>query len=187
MAEIRPGNETPSMKTLTVLGSTARSEPTPWTWSGATATSIRCIALVAGQNIDLLASQILEFRPKVAVVATSEGVSRLSDSLTAVRPAASPTGRNLLWGDAARVAVRHSAEVDTVISAIVGVAGLEAPTRRSGCGKRVGLANKEVLVSGGKLVMDAVRECGAELIPVDSEHNGAHQCLRAGNREEVSG
>ena len=50
-------------------------------------------------------------------------------------------------------------------------------------GKRVGLANKEVLVSGGKLVMEAVREYGAELVPVDSEHNGAHQCLRAGNRD----
>jgi 1-deoxy-D-xylulose-5-phosphate reductoisomerase len=54
------------------------------------------------------------------------------------------------------------------------------------CGKRIGLANKEVLVSAGKLVMDAVDECRAELIPVDSEHNGAHQCLRAGNREQVA-
>ena len=53
------------------------------------------------------------------------------------------------------------------------------------CGKRIGLANKEVLVTSGKLVMEAVREHGAELIPVDSEHNGAHQCLRAGNRDQV--
>jgi len=77
-------------------------------------------------------------------------------------------------------------EVDTVISAIVGVAGLEATYEAVRRGKRVGLANKEVLVSGGKLVMDAVREFGAELVPVDSEHNGAHQCLRAGNRRQVS-
>jgi 1-deoxy-D-xylulose-5-phosphate reductoisomerase len=68
----------------------------------------------------------------------------------------------------------------------VGVAGLEATYGAVRCGKRVGLANKEVLVSSGKLVMDAVRECGAELVPVDSEHNGAHQCLRAGNRAAVS-
>ena len=60
------------------------------------------------------------------------------------------------------------------------------PTKRSCRGKRVGLANKEVLVSAGSLVMEAVREHGAELIPVDSEHNGAHQCLRAGNRQAVS-
>ena len=72
------------------------------------------------------------------------------------------------------------------MSAIVGVAGLEATYEAVRAGKRVGLANKEVLVAGGKLVMEAVREIGAELIPVDSEHNGAHQCLRAGRREEVT-
>ena len=82
--------------------------------------------------------------------------------------------------------VATASEVDTVISAIVGVAGLEATYAAMRAGKRVGLANKEVLVSGGKLVMDAVRASGAELIPVDSEHNGAHQCLRAGNRGEVT-
>jgi 1-deoxy-D-xylulose-5-phosphate reductoisomerase len=59
-----------------------------------------------------------------------------------------------------------------VISAIVGVAGLEATYEAVRLGKRVGLANKEVLVSGGRLVMDAVRESGAELLPIDSEHNG---------------
>jgi 1-deoxy-D-xylulose-5-phosphate reductoisomerase len=66
------------------------------------------------------------------------------------------------------------------------VAGLKATYEAVCRGKRVGLANKEVLVSGGALVMDAVREHGAELLPIDSEHNGAHQCLRAGNREQVS-
>jgi 1-deoxy-D-xylulose-5-phosphate reductoisomerase len=65
------------------------------------------------------------------------------------------------------------------------VAGLEATYAAVRKGKRIGLANKEVLVSGGDLVMRAVRECGAMLVPVDSEHNGAHQCLRAGNREQV--
>jgi len=73
-----------------------------------------------------------------------------------------------------------------VISAIVGVAGLEATYEAVRLGKRVGLANKEVLVSGGRLVMDAVRQSGAELLPIDSEHNGVHQCLRAGNRDQVS-
>jgi 1-deoxy-D-xylulose-5-phosphate reductoisomerase len=73
-----------------------------------------------------------------------------------------------------------------VISAIVGVTGLPATYEAIRAGKRVGLANKEVLVSGGKLVMEAVREHGVELIPIDSEHNGAHQCLRAGNRADVT-
>jgi 1-deoxy-D-xylulose-5-phosphate reductoisomerase len=76
--------------------------------------------------------------------------------------------------------------VDTVISAIVGVAGLEATFEAIRLGKRIGLANKEVLVSAGELVMEAVAEYGAELVPVDSEHNGAHQCLRAGNRRQVT-
>jgi 1-deoxy-D-xylulose-5-phosphate reductoisomerase len=142
-------------------------------------------ALVAGQNVDTLAAQILEFRPKLAVVATSDGLARLSDRLTTAG-----LGRTawpeLLWGDAARVQAVTATEVDTVISAIVGVAGLEATYEAVRLGKRVGLANKEVLVSGGKLVMEAVREHGALLVPVDSEHNGAHQCLRAGNRQEVT-
>src|SRR5579871_178485 len=72
------------------------------------------------------------------------------------------------------------------MSAIVGVAGLEATYEAIRKGKRIGLANKEVLVASGNLVMDAARKAGTELIPVDSEHNGAHQCLRAGRRAEVS-
>ena len=93
---------------------------------------------------------------------------------------------DLLSGDAARTAISTAPEVDTVISAIVGVAGLEATYQAVVHGKRVGLANKEVLVSGGQIVMEAVRQYGAELLPVDSEHNGAHQCLRAGNRGQVA-
>src|SRR5205814_9096933 len=89
-------------------------------------------------------------------------------------------------GEAALVQIAAAPEVDTVISAIVGVSGLAATYEAARRGKRIGLANKEVLVSGGRLVMAAVRECGAELLPVDSEHNGAHQCLRAGNRAQVS-
>jgi 1-deoxy-D-xylulose-5-phosphate reductoisomerase len=142
-------------------------------------------ALVAGANIPVLTSQILEFRPKVAVVATSDGLARLSESLQASGLARSEWPE-LLAGDEARVQVVRPVEVDTVISAIVGVAGLEATYEAVCLGKRVGLANKEVLVSGGALVMEAVRKYGAELLPVDSEHNGAHQCLRAGNRGQVS-
>ena len=142
-------------------------------------------SLVAGYNIETLAAQILEFRPRVAVVATSEGLSRLTECLTA-SSLARTEWPELRWGDGARVEAVRAAEVDTVISAIVGVAGLEATYEAVCLGKRVGLANKEVLVSGGSLVMEAVRKYGAELLPVDSEHNGAHQCLRAGNRAQVS-
>ena len=72
------------------------------------------------------------------------------------------------------------------MSAIVGVAGLEATYAAIKAKKRIGLANKEVLVASGALIMGAVRECEVELIPVDSEHNGAHQCFRAGTPAEVT-
>src|SRR5581483_848010 len=173
------------MKTLTILGSTGSIGTNTLDVVRRSRHLYQVYALVAGSNVDLLASQILEFRPKVAVVATSDGLARLSDSLTA---AGLPRAEwpELAWGNPARVQTATASEVDTVISAIVGVTGLDATYQAVRCGKRVGLANKEVLVSGGQLVMKAVRECGAELVPVDSEHNGAHQCLRAGNREAVS-
>lgn len=173
------------MKILTVLGSTGSIGTNTLDVVRRSRHQYQVYALAAGQNVDALASQIIEFQPRVAVVATSEGLSRLSNKLQTLGlpKAAWP---ELLWGDAARVQVAVAEEVDTVISAIVGVAGLEATYEAIRRGKRVGLANKEVLVSGGKLVMEAVREHGALLVPVDSEHNGAHQCLRAGNRKEVS-
>jgi 1-deoxy-D-xylulose-5-phosphate reductoisomerase len=173
------------MKTIAVLGSTGSIGTNTLDVVRRNRHLCEVYSLVAGQNIELLTDQILEFRPKLAVVATPEVLALLTTSLEA-------TGLpkfqwpELLAGDAARVAAVRAAEVDTVISAIVGVAGLEATYEAVCLGKRVGLANKEVLVSGGSLVMEAVRKYGAELLPVDSEHNGAHQCLRAGNRAQVS-
>jgi 1-deoxy-D-xylulose-5-phosphate reductoisomerase len=173
------------MKTLTVLGSTGSIGTNTLDVVRRHPEQYGVFALAAGRNTDLLASQILEFHPKVAVTATPDGVARLSDRLRA-KGLPRAEWPELLSGAAASVQVSVVGEVDTVISAIVGVAGLEATYEAIRRGKRVGLANKEVLVSGGKLVMDAVRQSGALLVPVDSEHNGAHQCLRAGNRQEVS-
>ncbi|SPF52922.1 1-deoxy-D-xylulose 5-phosphate reductoisomerase [Candidatus Sulfopaludibacter sp. SbA4] len=173
------------MRTLTVLGSTGSIGTNTLDVVRRNRHLYEVYALAAGQNVDALLPQVLEFRPKVVALATSDGLNRLSNRLTA---AGLPRTEwpELLWGDAARVQVATASEIDTVISAIVGVAGLEATYEAIRHGKRVGLANKEVLVSGGRLVMEAVREFGAELVPVDSEHNGAHQCLRAGNRAEVA-
>jgi 1-deoxy-D-xylulose-5-phosphate reductoisomerase len=173
------------MRMLTVLGSTGSIGTNTLDVVRRNLHRYGVYALVAGQNVDTLAAQILEFRPQLAVVATSDGLARLSDRLAAAGLART-AWPELLWGDAARIQAATATEADTVISAIVGVAGLEATYEAVRLGKRVGLANKEVLVSGGKLVMDAVREHGALLVPVDSEHNGAHQCLRAGNRQEVT-
>jgi len=173
------------MKTLTVLGSTGSIGTSTLDVIRRNRPLYEVFALVAGRNVEVLASQIVEFHPKVAVVATSDGVARLSSRLT---QASFPKSEwpELLWGDAARVQAATASAVDTVISAIVGIAGLEATYEAARLGKRIALANKEVLVAGGQLVMDAVRQHGAELLPVDSEHNAAHQCLRAGNRGQVS-
>lgn len=138
-------------------------------------------ALVAGRNTDELAAQIAEFKPEVAVVADETALLRLRQKLKGH----AATRTELLAGPRAYVQVAAAAEASVVVSAIVGIAGLEATYEGVQAGKRVGLANKETLVAGGRLVMEAVRQSRAELIPIDSEHNGAHQCLRAGARPDV--
>ncbi len=139
-------------------------------------------ALVAGRNVSLLADQIAEFRPKVAIVADERSLAELHRILKS-RGIQEP---DLAHGPEARVAAAASPEAGFVMSAIVGVEGLEATYEAVRLGKRVGLANKEVLVASGHLVTAAMRASGAELLPVDSEHNGAHQCFRAGRRDEVA-
>jgi 1-deoxy-D-xylulose-5-phosphate reductoisomerase len=139
-------------------------------------------ALVAGRNVELLARQIAEFKPKVAVVADETALAELRATLKSHNIPVP----ELAAGSRARMDAAIAPEVGFVMSAIVGVDGLEATYEAVRRKKRVGLANKEVLVAGGELVMQARYESGAELIPVDSEHNGAHQCLRAGLRQEVS-
>ncbi|MGH9646662.1 MAG: 1-deoxy-D-xylulose-5-phosphate reductoisomerase [Bryobacteraceae bacterium] len=139
-------------------------------------------ALAAGRNVELLARQIAEFKPKAAVVADETALGELR----AILKTGNVPIPELAAGPRALVAAATAPEAGFVMSAIVGVDGLEATYEAVRRKKRVGLANKEVLVAGGELVMRARRESGAELIPVDSEHNGAHQCLRAGLRQEVS-
>jgi 1-deoxy-D-xylulose-5-phosphate reductoisomerase len=173
------------MKTIAVLGSTGSIGTNTLDVVRRTPHQYRVYALAAGGNIERLLSQILEFRPQAAVTATSDGLARLAQSLESSGLPHSEWPE-LLCGEDALVQIATASAVDVVISAIVGVAGLRATYEAVRCGKRIGLANKEVLVTAGSLVMEAVRECGAELVPVDSEHNGAHQCLRAGNRESVA-
>jgi 1-deoxy-D-xylulose-5-phosphate reductoisomerase len=137
-------------------------------------------ALVAGRNIRVLAEQILEFKPKVAVVDDPADIDRLRALLP------NTVNIDLLSGAEGRLQVSIAPEIDTLMSSIVGVAGLEATYEAVCRGKRIGLANKESLVSAGELMMGAVKKHGAEMLPVDSEHNGAHQCLRAGKRGEAT-
>lgn len=170
---------------ITVLGSTGSIGVSTLDVVRQSQGQFEIYALVAGRNIDVLSSQILEFSPKVVVVANDFALQALRECLSNL---AIPRSRwpELDAGPKARVAAATAAEVDFVMSAIVGVAGLEATYAAIIKKKRIGLANKEALVASGRLVMQAVRENGTELIPVDSEHNGAHQCFRAGARHEVT-
>jgi 1-deoxy-D-xylulose-5-phosphate reductoisomerase len=173
------------LRRLTILGSTGSIGVSTLDVVGRHPEKYCVHALVAGQNVDLLAQQILQFKPSVVVTATDQSrqslIVRLSDSSL-------PREQwpELWCGSQAYVQAATDEGVDFVMSAIVGVAGLEATFEAIRRGKRVGLANKEVLVASGKLVIEAARKSGTELIPVDSEHNGAHQCLRAGTRSEVA-
>ncbi|MBV9761764.1 MAG: 1-deoxy-D-xylulose-5-phosphate reductoisomerase [Acidobacteriaceae bacterium] len=173
------------MMNITVLGSTGSIGTSTLDVVRQHADRFRIHALVAGRNLDVLCSQILEFRPKLVVVADPGTLDRLRDLLSQTQMPR-PAWPVFAAGPQARVAAATAPEVDFVMSSIVGVAGLQATYEAIRSKKRIGLANKEVLVASGGLVMKAVREYGAELIPVDSEHNGAHQCFRAGRRDEVT-
>jgi len=172
------------MKRITILGSTGsigRNTLNVVAWQR---DLFEVYALAAGKNLEVLTQQILEFEPEVVVVATDDVrvnlIERWVQSGLSRRdlPEIGCGGRDL-------VAISRAPEVDFVMSAIVGVEGLEATYEAVRCRKIVGLANKEVLVASGRLVMEATAASGATLIPVDSEHNGAHQCLRAGSRGDV--
>jgi 1-deoxy-D-xylulose-5-phosphate reductoisomerase len=160
------------LKSLTILGSTGSIGVSTLDVIGRHPEQYRIHALVAGHNVDVLTQQILRFRPDRVVTATNEIRESLSKRLTD-SGLARRVWPELLYGPKARVEAATGPEVDFVMSAIVGVAGLEATYEAIRCGKRIGLANKEVLVASGKLVIDAARKSGTELIPVDSEHNGA--------------
>ena len=165
---------------ITILGSTGSIGTNTLDVVRQNPDRFRIFALAAGRNIELVAQQIREFNPEVVVVQEAEDVGRLHALLS------DTTVPDLLSGPEALIRIAVASEIDTVMSSIVGVAGLAATYQAVCAGKRVGLANKEVLVSGGKLVMEAARRHATEIIPVDSEHNGAHQCLRAGLREEAT-
>jgi 1-deoxy-D-xylulose-5-phosphate reductoisomerase len=139
------------------------------------------VALAAGTNVEAALAQCVRWRPQVVSVATEE----LAAVLDARLRAAGVTGTEVCYGTAGTVRVATFAEANFVVSAIVGVAGLEATYAAVLCGKTVGLANKECLVAAGDLILAAAREHNATLLPIDSEHNAIHQCLRGGSADEV--
>ena len=130
------------------------------------------VALTANTNVRGLYEQCLAWRPRYAVMADADAAVRLKDMLQQGAPEI-----RVLSGEQGLQEVAGCAETDYVMAAIVGAAGLLPTLTAARNGKRVLLANKEALVMSGKLFMDAVRENGAQLLPIDSEHNAIFQCM----------
>ena len=170
------------MKQIAILGSTGSIGRQTLAVIEATPERFGVAALAAGTNMEELASQVLRHRPRLVSVASQTEAATLADRLRAAGQANLP---EIQCGAAGLVAVATHPEASLVVSAAVGVVGLEATYAAIKAGKQVALSNKEVLVAAGEIVMTAVREANLELLPIDSEHNAIHQCLRAGRRDEV--
>ena len=131
---------------------------------------IRVAALTAGSNAQRMAEQCRQFCPDLAVMATEEAARELSCLIADL-----PT--RISWGEAGLIEAAAHPDADCVITAVMGMVGLKPTLAAIRARKRIGLANKETLVCAGELVMAEARKCGAEIVPVDSEHSAIFQCL----------
>jgi 1-deoxy-D-xylulose-5-phosphate reductoisomerase len=141
----------------------------------------RVVALAAGRNTGMLVEQVSRFRPELVSVHNEEVAAQLKTELK-TRGISAP---RVITGEDGLVEVATHEKADCVVSATVGAVGFVPTLRALEAGKRVALANKETLVMAGELMTRAAEKSGAELLPVDSEHNALHQCLRGEKRSEV--
>ena len=159
------------MKRIAILGSTGSIGRSALAVVAAHQDSVQVVCLAAGENVDLLAEQALTFRPAAVAAASAAAHADLRDRLSGTGIAVLPPGAEGLLA-----AATHS-DVDLVLCASSGAAGLEAALAAIEAGKTLALANKEVLVMAGALMIDSARNHGVCVLPVDSEHNAIHQCL----------
>ena len=161
-----------TIKHVTILGSTGSIGVNTLDVIRAHPDRFKVVALTAGKQIDRLAQQCAEFKPAIAVVADADGAARLKQILLDQK-----INTQVLYGPQALVSAVTDSGCDTVMAAIVGAAGLVPTLAAAKAGKRVLLANKEALVMSGNLFMQAMKQGGGELLPIDSEHNAIFQCL----------
>jgi 1-deoxy-D-xylulose-5-phosphate reductoisomerase len=169
------------VKKLAILGSTGSIGHSTLSICESFPDRYQVISLAAGSNIDVAYAQCLRWRPKAISLAAEELAATLKSRLKA----AGITGIEVLHGIAGSIQVATLPEVNFVVSAIVGVAGLEATYAAVCAGKTIGLANKECLVAAGELIIAAAKKNNVALLPIDSEHNAVHQCMRGGTPQEV--
>jgi 1-deoxy-D-xylulose-5-phosphate reductoisomerase len=169
------------VKKLAILGSTGSIGQSTLSICESFPDRYQVVSLAAGRNLDEAFAQCLRWQPRLISLATEELAAALVERLKE----AGLNDTEVLHGPSGSVKVANLPEVDFVVSAIVGVAGLEATYAAVCAGKTIGLANKECLVAAGELILAAARQHHAVLLPIDSEHNAIHQCLRGGTPSEV--
>ena len=170
------------MKRLAILGSTGSIGRQCLEVVESMPGRFEVVGLSAGENVALMSEQIRRHRPRCVAVASDRAANALREGLLGNGSGTLP---EILCGGEGITAVATLPEVDLVVSSTVGVAALPATYQAVLRGKKLALANKEVLVAAGKLVTKAAVRAGAEILPIDSEHNAIHQCLRAGQSSEV--
>jgi 1-deoxy-D-xylulose-5-phosphate reductoisomerase len=170
------------VKQLAILGSTGSIGRQCLSVVDALAPRFGVVALAAGGNLDELIGQIERYQPELVSVADEKKADALSSRLREKGIAKLPA---IHHGAEGMLAVGTHSQAAIVVSAAVGVVGLPATYEAVKLGKTIALSNKEVLVAAGELVMAAAHKAGKELLPVDSEHNAVHQCLRGGSHAEV--
>ncbi|MGB7744178.1 MAG: 1-deoxy-D-xylulose-5-phosphate reductoisomerase, partial [Terracidiphilus sp.] len=169
------------MKRLAILGSTGSIGQSTLSIVEQFPERYSVAALAAGRNIDKAFAQAMRWRPRIVSMATEV----LAEKLAAKLRLAGVMGVEAVHGTAGTIACSTHPEADFVVSAIVGVSGLEATHAAILAGKPVGLANKECMVAAGEILTAAARERNVPILPIDSEHNAVHQCLRVGAHNEV--
>jgi len=169
------------MKRISILGSTGSIGRSTLSVAESYPERFQVVALAAGRNLEEAFEQTRRWRPRIVSIAEESD----ADVLRARLREAGQGEIEVVYGAAGTVKVATHAEADFVVSAIVGVAGLEATYEAVRAGKTVGVANKECLVAAGELITAEARRQGKPLLPIDSEHNAVHQCLRGGRMEEV--
>jgi 1-deoxy-D-xylulose-5-phosphate reductoisomerase len=173
------------MKRISILGSTGSIGRQCLEVVAAHPGKFQIVALAAGANVQLAAEQTLKHNPQLVSVATECGARELCDALKNSRAGKSQPQPEIVFGVEGMERVATHPDAEMVLSAAVGVVGLPATYKAIEQGKHIALANKEVMVAAGEVVTAAVKRSGVALLPVDSEHNAIHQCLRAGENREV--
>jgi 1-deoxy-D-xylulose-5-phosphate reductoisomerase len=170
------------MKRIAILGSTGSIGRSTLSVVESYPDRFQVATLAAGNNAELAFEQAVRWKPRVVSLAKEQDAATLRAKLRG----AGLSTIEVVDGAAGTVRVATHPEVDFVVSAIVGVSGLEATYEAVRAGKTVGLANKECLVVAGELITAEARKQGKALLPIDSEHNAVHQCLRGGRMDEVA-